>query len=81
MRCIRIQCNFDVSEVCKDKFFTYVSQQLRMSDVQKGSVSVGISNLWFMKPTAPMTYIRKEFQELIYIVHDLPKLLKEKQVI
>jgi hypothetical protein len=34
-----------------------------------------------MKPTAPMTYIRKEFQELIYIVHDLPKLLKEKQVI
>jgi hypothetical protein len=46
----------------RKEWSTYVSQQLRMSDVQKGSVSLGISNLWFMKPTAPMTCIRKSFR-------------------
>lgn len=39
---------------------TYVSQQLRIIDDHCGSTSLGISNLWFMKPTAPMTYVRNK---------------------
>lgn len=49
----------------------YLSQQLRISDVHCGSVSLGISNLWFMKPTAPMTYIRSTVSRIN--IQDLSK--------
>jgi len=33
----------------------YLCQQLSINEIQSGSVSFGISSLWFMNPTAPIT--------------------------